>query len=217
EPAGRLVATGSPDLLCTPLPPHWRANKTMPAAFRVVSLAPVEDGTVVTVLAGNDDNCCAELRNNAAVMTDREARFSDLRFVGRSGRGKSLTVTIIISSRPARVTVYNKAIKVTVDGPREPRNKNRHHPFPYQLGHHRLMLPHLAGLQQLEREQLAAGLLKLPPGHSGMGVPMPLTADPWWVQAAAGCPGLAELAPLSACLGALVAAPAGERSSAAVR
>ena len=89
EHPGELVRTGSPDLLCTALPPHWRSNKTLPVAFKVVALGPIEDGTVVTVTAGNDDNCCAELRNNASIMKNRVAKFNDLRFVGRSGRGES--------------------------------------------------------------------------------------------------------------------------------
>ena len=41
----------------------------------------------MSLLAGNDENYCAELRNSTAVMKDRVARFNDLRFVGRSGRG----------------------------------------------------------------------------------------------------------------------------------
>lgn len=46
------------------------------------------DGTVVTVMAGNDENYSAELRNASAVMKNQVARFNDLRFVGRSGRGE---------------------------------------------------------------------------------------------------------------------------------
>lgn len=37
--------------------------------------------------------------------------------------GKSFTLTIMISTSPPQVATYNKAIKVTVDGPREPRSK----------------------------------------------------------------------------------------------
>ena len=88
----------------------------------------VADGTLVTVRAGNDDNYCGELRNHTAVMKNGVAKFSDLRFVGRSGRGKSFTVTITINSHPNLVATYNKAIKVTVDGPREPRTKSRMYP-----------------------------------------------------------------------------------------
>lgn len=43
------------------------------------------------VLAGNEENGCAEVRNNVAYMKDQVARFSDLRFVGKSGRGWFLT------------------------------------------------------------------------------------------------------------------------------
>lgn len=88
EHPGELVRTGSPHVVCTVLPPHWRSNKTLPIAFKVVALGEVGDGTLVTVRAGNDENYCAELRNCTAVMKNQVAKFNDLRFVGRSGRGQ---------------------------------------------------------------------------------------------------------------------------------
>nr|CAI5848574.1 unnamed protein product [Callosobruchus analis] len=91
EHPGELIRTGSPLFVCTVLPPHWRSNKTLPVAFKVVALGDVGDGTVVTVRAGNDENYCAELRNCTAVMKNQVAKFNDLRFVGRSGRGKGTT------------------------------------------------------------------------------------------------------------------------------
>ncbi|XP_059616740.1 protein lozenge isoform X2 [Phlebotomus argentipes] len=87
EYPGELVRTGSPYFLCSALPTHWRSNKTLPIAFKVVALVDVGDGTMVTVRAGNDENYCAELRNCSAVMKNQVAKFNDLRFVGRSGRG----------------------------------------------------------------------------------------------------------------------------------
>ncbi|XP_050682292.1 runt-related transcription factor 3 [Leptidea sinapis] len=132
---GELVKTGSPHVVCTVLPPHWRSNKTLPVAFKVVALGDVGDGTMVTVRAGNDENCSAELRNCTAVMKNQVAKFNDLRFVGRSGRGKSFTLTIMLATSPPQVATYQKAIKVTVDGPREPRSKTRHHGFhPFHFG-----------------------------------------------------------------------------------
>ncbi|XP_057670054.1 runt-related transcription factor 3-like isoform X2 [Diorhabda carinulata] len=128
EHPGELVRTGSPYILCTQLPTHWRSNKTLPVAFKVVAVGDIGDGTVVTVRAGNDENCCAELRNCTAVMKNQVAKFNDLRFVGRSGRGKSFSITITISTTPPQVATYNKAIKVTVDGPREPRSKTNDNP-----------------------------------------------------------------------------------------
>lgn len=92
EHPGELVRTGSPHVVCTVLPPHWRSNKTLPVAFKVVALGDVGDGTLVTVRAGNDENFCAELRNCTAVMKNQVAKFNDLRFVGRSGRGKLLKI-----------------------------------------------------------------------------------------------------------------------------
>jgi hypothetical protein len=123
EHPGELVKTGSPNILCTALPNHWRSNKTLPMAFKVIALSDIEDGTIVNLRVGNDENFCGELRNNTAVMKNNVAKFNDLRIIGRSGRGKSFNLNIIISSMPVLVAVYSKCIKVTVDGPREPRSK----------------------------------------------------------------------------------------------
>lgn len=53
----------------------------------MIALGEVIDGTVVTIRAGNDENYCAELRNASSIMKNQVAKFNDLRFVGRSGRG----------------------------------------------------------------------------------------------------------------------------------
>lgn len=93
--------------VCTTLPTHWRSNKTLPGAFKVVALGEVNDGTLVTVMAGNDENFCGELRNCTAVMKNQVAKFNDLRFVGRSGRGKCKTTFHSIVSYKLR---KNRAI-----------------------------------------------------------------------------------------------------------
>ncbi|XP_066255128.1 runt-related transcription factor 3-like [Euwallacea similis] len=131
HPGEQFAATGSPYILCSKLPEHWRSNKTLPMGFRVVAAIEVLDGTKVVVQAGNDENCCAEMRNYSAVMKNGEAKFNDLRFVGRSGRGKSFTITITVFTSPPVVATYHKAIKVTVDGPREPRSKTVSHGHSY--------------------------------------------------------------------------------------
>ncbi|XP_069132768.1 runt-related transcription factor 1-like isoform X1 [Argopecten irradians] len=126
---GELVRTGSPNFVCSVLPSHWRSNKTLPVAFKVVSLGEVKDGTRVTITAGNDENYCPELRNSTAYMKHQVAKFNDLRFVGRSGRGKSFCLTITVCTHPPQVALYQKAIKVTVDGPRDPRSKIKYRQF----------------------------------------------------------------------------------------
>lgn len=125
EYAGELIRTGSPNMVCSALPHHWRSNKTLPATFKVVVLSEVPDGTLVTVRAGNDENYCCDIRNPTATIKGQVAKFNDLRFVGRSGRGKSFSLTITVATNPPLVATYNKAIKVTVDGPREPRRHNQ--------------------------------------------------------------------------------------------
>lgn len=47
----------------------------------------VPDGVLVTIMAGNEENSNAELRNATATMKQGYAHFNDLRFIGRSGRG----------------------------------------------------------------------------------------------------------------------------------
>lgn len=91
---GDLVQTGSPAILCSTLPSHWRSNKSLVIPFKVVALDEVKDGTLVTIRAGNEDNVCSELRNSTAIMKNQVAKFNDLRFVGRSGRGKPRNLTI---------------------------------------------------------------------------------------------------------------------------
>lgn len=99
EHAGELVRTGSPYILCTQLPTHWRSNKTLPVAFKVVVVGDVPDGTGVTVRAGNDENYCAELRNCSTVTKNQVAKFNDLRFVGRSGRGELRHILFLFLTR----------------------------------------------------------------------------------------------------------------------
>ena len=118
-----MFLPGSPNVLCTALPNHWRSNKTLPSAFKVIALSDIEDGTMVNLRIGNDENFCGELRNNSQVMKNNVAKFNDLRIIGRSGRGKAFNLIISISCAPSIIAVYSKCIKVTVDGPREPRSK----------------------------------------------------------------------------------------------
>lgn len=66
---------------------------------QVVALGDVPDGTVVTVMAGNDENYSAELRNASAVMKNQVARFNDLRFVGRSGRGEDSCCLVVAMAK----------------------------------------------------------------------------------------------------------------------
>ncbi len=113
------------------------------------------------------------------------------RFIGRSGRGKSFTITITIQTKPLQCATYNKAIKVTVDGPREPRSKNRF--FPGMFGTFGLFpQPFLDPLylyrdflQNSSRPDLAPLPLPLkmtapPPQALGVGVlPPPRPLLPW--------------------------------------
>lgn len=123
QPQGNLVKMDSPNFLCTELPSHWRKNKSLPTPFKVVALDEIQDGTQCIINAGNDEQFSGDLRNASAVFKNNQARFNDLRFVGRSGRGKTFTLCITICSNPPQVATYHRAIKVTVDGPREPRSK----------------------------------------------------------------------------------------------
>lgn len=65
-----------------------RLSASLVSCDQVVALGDIPDGTLVTVMAGNDENYSAELRNATAAIKNQVARFNDLRFVGRSGRGE---------------------------------------------------------------------------------------------------------------------------------
>ncbi|XP_058234492.1 runt-related transcription factor 2b isoform X2 [Hemibagrus wyckioides] len=158
-----LVRTDSPNFLCSVLPSHWRCNKTLPVAFKVVALGDVPDGTVVTVMAGNDENYSAELRNASGVMKNQVARFNDLRFVGRSGRGKSFTLTITVFTNPPQVATYHRAIKVTVDGPREPR---RHRPKLDDSPKAGLFSDRLSELERIRQSTMRVAVPTQPPRTS---------------------------------------------------
>lgn len=63
------------------------------SVFKVFALGnDVPDGVLVTVMAGNEENSSAELRNATATMKQGFAHFNDLRFIGRSGRGIRLII-----------------------------------------------------------------------------------------------------------------------------
>jgi hypothetical protein len=137
SPNCKFQKTGSPNIICTTLPPHWRSNKSLPTPFVVILLSPVPDGTKVTVTAGNEENDTADVKNHIAEVIKQVARFSDLRFVGKSGRGKNFNLTITIHHSNFReITVVPSVIKVTVDGPRDSRNVSKCHysnnPYDYR-------------------------------------------------------------------------------------
>ncbi|CAI5438999.1 unnamed protein product [Caenorhabditis angaria] len=116
-----LEKSSSPNILYSQLPKHWRSNKSFQDQFIVVLLTPVPDNTEVSIWAGNDEAPCGEIRNEKARVHRQIAKFNDLRFVGRSGRGRRFHLTIVIHSNPMMVATAKNVIKVTVDGPREAR------------------------------------------------------------------------------------------------
>lgn len=124
DPHNLFVRTGSPNIICSVLPDHWRSNKQLPYRFKVVVLGEVEDNTLVTLSAANENNERGDLKNNVAHINNHIAVFQDLRFIGRSGRGKYFHLVITVHTFPSQVAVFCNAIKVTIDGPRQPRNKN---------------------------------------------------------------------------------------------
>lgn len=123
--APEIYQTGNPDVRCTKLPEFIRAKMYLGAAFYVYfENGVVPDGTQVAIRAGNSFNGNAELKNNHSFVQNGVAEFKDLRFLGRSGRGKKFNVYIVAKTHPELVFDYPNAIKVTVDGPRPPRSSN---------------------------------------------------------------------------------------------
>lgn len=111
----------NPYFQCSSLPSHWRKNKSLRFILRAKQPLDIKANTRVIILAGNDYNPCATLKNNISWFRDGQAEFNDLRFLGASGRGKKFTLTIIIETTPPQQCTYRRAIKITVDGPRKKR------------------------------------------------------------------------------------------------
>uniref|UniRef100_A0A8B9Z0K1 Runt-related transcription factor n=1 Tax=Buteo japonicus TaxID=224669 RepID=A0A8B9Z0K1_9AVES len=104
--AGELVRTDSPNFLCSVLPSHWRCNKTLPVAFKVRPF------TALPLFL-------KKKKEISSVMVSE--LFPSNGFLVRAGRGGHFTLTITVFTNPTQVATYHRAIKVTVDGPREPR------------------------------------------------------------------------------------------------
>ncbi|CAF0725707.1 unnamed protein product [Adineta ricciae] len=116
----------NPYFQCSSLPSHWRKNKSLRFVLRAKDDVDIKANTRVTILAGNDYNPCAALKNNISWFRGSQAEFNDLRFLGASGRGKKFTLTIVIETTPPQQCTYRRAIKITVDGPRKKRElKNK--------------------------------------------------------------------------------------------
>lgn len=123
---------------------HWRKNKSLHFILRAKQQIDIKANTRVIILAGNENNPCASLKNNISWFRSGQAEFSDLRFLGASGRGlfvtwktiyvsmksifilgKKFTLTIIIETTPPQQCTYRRAIKITVDGPRKKRELSK--------------------------------------------------------------------------------------------
>ncbi|NXE24349.1 RUNX3 factor, partial [Ardeotis kori] len=118
--AGELVRTDSPNFLCSVLPSHWRCNKTLPVAFKVSCGAEYPTGA--SHRAVDAPNPTRELGSSPAQLTNWGQATVGISNVGlASQEGKSFTLTITVFTNPTQVATYHRAIKVTVDGPREPR------------------------------------------------------------------------------------------------
>jgi hypothetical protein len=66
---------------------HWRKNKSLRFILRSKHQVDIKPNTRVIILAGNDFNPCASLKNNISWFRGGQAEFNDLRFLGASGRG----------------------------------------------------------------------------------------------------------------------------------
>ncbi|UMM11364.1 hypothetical protein L5515_000688 [Caenorhabditis briggsae] len=163
-PAKTLEKSSSPNILYTALPKHWRSNKSFQEPFYVVLLTPVPDNTEVSIWAGNDEKPCEEVRNEKAKVHRQVAKFNDLRFVGRSGRGRKFHLTIVIHSSPMMVATVKNVIKVTVDGPRDAR------------------IPKPSGCTKRQEQQQTPTIFPCDILQSSTPS-MPMIPPPWWTLA----------------------------------
>ncbi|KAG0431427.1 hypothetical protein HPB47_021793, partial [Ixodes persulcatus] len=85
-------------------------------------------------------------------------------------RSKSFTITITLSTNPPQVATYTKAIKVTVDGPREPRSQQQQlRAFASAFGQRPPFLDPLREWDHLRRKTAEQWALDIPRRIPGTG------------------------------------------------
>lgn len=75
---------------------HWRKNKSLRFILRTKPKIEIPTNTRVVILAGNENNPCASLKNNIGCFRGGQAEFNDLRFLGVSGRGWNATMEFFL-------------------------------------------------------------------------------------------------------------------------
>jgi hypothetical protein len=78
---------------------HWRKNKSLRFILRAKNQLEIKANTRVVILAGNDYNPCATLKNNISWFRGNQAEFNDLRFLGASGRGLKIKIFLFENRR----------------------------------------------------------------------------------------------------------------------
>ncbi|GBP50439.1 Protein lozenge [Eumeta japonica] len=86
----------------------------------------------------------------------------------------------MLGTSPPQVATYQKAIKVTVDGPREPRSKTRQHGFhPFHFGPRFAPDPLMGSLPfKLSVSMNSGRLLPLSPFHQSDPLPLDIVFPP---------------------------------------
>ncbi len=74
---------------------HWRKNKSLRFILRTKNEIEIKSNTRVVILAGNDYNPSATLKNNISWFRGNQAEFNDLRFLGVSGRGLNKNILFL--------------------------------------------------------------------------------------------------------------------------
>ena len=87
-----IYQTEDINVKCTKLPEFIRAKKYLGGPFLVYFNKMIPDGVKVVIKASNYKNPAAELKNNESIVKNSIAEFSDLRFCGKSGRGKRYSI-----------------------------------------------------------------------------------------------------------------------------
>lgn len=82
-----MTDTSNPFITCTQLSLNQRENSRLPKKFQVVTTRPIPNGTTAILRATNNVVPFAVLRNNTAIFEKNCAKFDDLRFASKSGRG----------------------------------------------------------------------------------------------------------------------------------
>jgi len=123
-----LVTTNDASFISTKLPDHWRKDRPLPLFAVMCVDGSVSNDTKISLSVAPQGDLTAQrqgMHNGSSTFQNGVAYFADARFTETSGRGRRFNIALHIWSSVPHIVMAHMTVKVTVDGPRAVRTRNR--------------------------------------------------------------------------------------------